>query len=118
MAARARPKSAYPAGKGFAAADSGKSVVKSVVKGRLSATRARRECIAGAVSEVRRQREIFGLSPLAGGWMISRFGGRVLWTACTIVLIAVTIGLRLTKTARDRAMAASLRDAATAPVSD
>ncbi len=53
------------------------------------------------------------LAPLAGGWMISRFGGRVLWIACTIVLIAVTIGLRLTKTARDRAMAASLRDAAT-----
>lgn len=46
--------------------------------------------------------------------MISRFGGRVLWTACTIVLIAVTIGLRLTKTSRGRAMAASLRDVVTA----
>ncbi|KAB7786453.1 MFS transporter [Bifidobacterium cebidarum] len=44
------------------------------------------------------------LAPMVGGWVISDFGGRVLWIACTIVLIAVTIGLRMTKTSRDRAM--------------
>ncbi|KFI94429.1 permease of the major facilitator superfamily protein [Bifidobacterium saguini DSM 23967] len=44
------------------------------------------------------------LAPMVGGWVISDFGGRVLWISCTIVLIAVTIGLRATKASRDRAM--------------
>ena len=51
------------------------------------------------------------LAPLIGGWTISNFGGRTLWIACTIVLIAVTLGLKLTKGLRDRAMAANLRNA-------
>ena len=51
------------------------------------------------------------LAPLIGGWTISNFGGRTLWIACTIVLIAVTLGLKLTKGSRDRAMAANLRNA-------
>ncbi|PLS23873.1 MFS transporter [Bifidobacterium imperatoris] len=51
------------------------------------------------------------LAPMIGGWIISDFGGRVLWIACTVMLIAVTLGLRVTKGSRDRAMAASLRDA-------
>lgn len=51
------------------------------------------------------------LAPLIGGWTISNFGGRTLWIACTIVLIAVTLGLKLTKGSRDRTMAANLRNA-------
>lgn len=50
------------------------------------------------------------LAPLVGGWTISGFGGRTLWIACTLVLIAVTIGLRLTKSSRDRAIARNLQD--------
>ena len=50
------------------------------------------------------------LAPLIGGWTISNFGGRTLWIACTVVLIAVTLGLKLTKGSRDRAMARSLHD--------
>ena len=40
------------------------------------------------------------LAPLIGGWTISNFGGRTLWIACTVVLIAVTLGLKLTKGSR------------------
>ena len=50
------------------------------------------------------------LAPMIGGWTISNFGGRTLWIACTVVLIAVTLGLKLTKGSRDRAMARSLHD--------
>nr|WP_276312780.1 MFS transporter [Bifidobacterium felsineum] len=50
------------------------------------------------------------LAPMVGGWVISDFGGRVLWIACTIVLIAVTIGLRATKVSRDRAMARNVQE--------
>ncbi|NMM98633.1 permease [Bifidobacterium sp. DSM 109959] len=50
------------------------------------------------------------LAPMIGGWVISDFGGRVLWIACTLVLIAVTCGLRVTKASRDRAMARNVRE--------
>lgn len=50
------------------------------------------------------------LAPLVGGWIISGFGGRVLWIACTVVLMAVTVGLRLTKGLRDRSIARNLHE--------
>lgn len=50
------------------------------------------------------------LAPLIGGGVISRFGGRTLWIACTIALIAVTAGMSATKGSRDRAMSRNLAD--------
>ncbi|MBT1175841.1 MFS transporter [Bifidobacterium sp. LC6] len=50
------------------------------------------------------------LAPMVGGWVISDFGGRVLWIACTAVLVVVTIGLRATKASRERAMARNVRE--------
>ncbi|OZG58891.1 permease [Bifidobacterium myosotis] len=50
------------------------------------------------------------LAPLVGGWVISGFGGRVLWIACTVVLMAVTVGLQLTKGLRDRSIARNLHE--------
>ncbi|KAA8816607.1 MFS transporter [Bifidobacterium callitrichos] len=51
------------------------------------------------------------LAPLIGGGVISRFGGRTLWIACTIALIAVTAGMSATKGSRDRAMSRNLAKA-------
>ena len=48
------------------------------------------------------------LAPLIGGWVIGGFGGRMLWIACTVVLVGVTVGLRVTKGSRDAAMAAAM----------
>lgn len=48
------------------------------------------------------------LAPLIGGGVIGGFGGRMLWIACTVVLVGVTVGLRVTKGSRDAAMAAAM----------
>ena len=54
------------------------------------------------------------LAPLIGGAVIGRFGGRTLWIACTIVLIAVTVGMSATRGSRDRAMGRNIIDSLTA----
>lgn len=48
------------------------------------------------------------LAPLVGGWVISGFGGRNLWIACTVVLCMVTIGLMMSKSSRERDIARNL----------
>ncbi|MBT1172577.1 MFS transporter [Bifidobacterium sp. MA2] len=50
------------------------------------------------------------LAPLIGGAVISRFGGRTLWIACTVALIVVTAGMRATKASRERAVARVMRE--------
>lgn len=54
------------------------------------------------------------LAPLIGGAVIGRFGGRTLWIACTIALIAVTAGMSATRGSRDRAMGRNIIDSLTA----
>ena len=54
------------------------------------------------------------LAPLIGGAVIGRFGGRTLWIACTIALIAVTVGMSATRGSRDRAMGRNIIDSLTA----
>lgn len=50
------------------------------------------------------------LAPLAGGWVISGFGGRTLWIVCTAVLAMVTAGMALTRASRERAIAHTLTE--------
>ncbi|NMM94842.1 permease [Bifidobacterium sp. DSM 109957] len=50
------------------------------------------------------------LAPLVGGWVISGFGGRSLWIACTVVLVIVTVGLALSKASRERGAARTLKE--------
>lgn len=54
------------------------------------------------------------LAPLIGGGVISRFGGHALWIACTVALIVVTAGMRVTKTSRDNAIGRNLSETLTA----
>lgn len=43
-------------------------------------------------------------APMAGGRIISLTDGRTLWIICTIALVAVTVGLAVTRRSRDRAI--------------
>ncbi|MBW3079956.1 MFS transporter [Bifidobacterium sp. 79T10] len=52
-----------------------------------------------------------GAAPLVGGWVISGFGGRVLWICCTAMFLFVAAGLYATKGARERAITRNLRAA-------
>lgn len=49
------------------------------------------------------------MAPLAGGWIISHLGGRVLWIICTAVLAMVSFGLWATRQSREQESARSLR---------
>ncbi|KAB8295431.1 MDR family MFS transporter [Bifidobacterium avesanii] len=49
-----------------------------------------------------------GMAPLIGGWVLANMGARFLWEACTAMFLLVALGLRLTKSARERAVARNL----------
>lgn len=50
-----------------------------------------------------------GVVPLVGGWVISSFGSRFLWEACTAMFVLVAFGLWATRGARERAVVRNLR---------
>ncbi|WP_278587787.1 MDR family MFS transporter [Bifidobacterium scardovii] len=50
-----------------------------------------------------------GVAPLVGGWVISSFGSRFLWEACTAMFVLVAFGLWATRGARERAVVRNLR---------